>query len=66
MFMYFVNAFLSQLFSIIMTHKTTVVHVLKEYDQIARRHFCNGFLLSVHDGEVDPQLVLLLMRPGFL
>jgi hypothetical protein len=38
-------------------YKTTLVYALKEHDPIARIHFCNWFLQSVHDGEVDAQLV---------
>jgi hypothetical protein len=39
--------------------KVTAVHALKEHDPVSRIHFCNWFLQSVHDGEVDPQLVLV-------
>jgi hypothetical protein len=35
-----------------------VVHALKEHDPVERTNFFNWFLRSVHDGEVDPQLVL--------
>jgi hypothetical protein len=45
--------------------KTSVVDALKEHDPVARIHFCNWFLQSVYDGEVDPQLVFSLVRPGF-
>jgi hypothetical protein len=38
-------------------YKTKVVYALKEHDPVARIHFYNWFLQSVHDGEVDPQLV---------
>jgi hypothetical protein len=34
-----------------------VVHALKENDPIVRTIFCNWFLRSVHDGEMDPHLV---------
>jgi hypothetical protein len=34
--------------------KAMLVHALKEHDPVARIHFCNRFLPSVHDGEVDP------------
>jgi hypothetical protein len=30
---------------------------LKEHDPVARINFCYWFLQSIHDGEVDPQLV---------
>lgn len=46
--------------------KTVVVHVLKEHDLVARICFCSWILRSVHDGEVDPQLMFFfLMTPGF-
>jgi hypothetical protein len=35
-------------------YNTTVVHALKEHDPVARIHFYNWFLQSVHDGVVDP------------
>jgi len=31
-----------------------VVHALKEHEPVARIHFCNQVLPSVHNGEVDP------------
>jgi hypothetical protein len=34
-----------------------VVHALKEHDPVRRIRFCDWFLQSVLDGEVDPQLV---------
>ena len=37
--------------------KRTVVNGLVEHDPDARIHFCNLFLWSVQDGEVDPRLV---------
>jgi hypothetical protein len=38
---------------------------LKEHDPVARIHFCNWFHQSVHDGEVDPQLVFFSYKPWF-
>jgi hypothetical protein len=38
---------------------TSVVDTLMEHDPVARIHFCNWFLQSLHDGQVDPQLVFL-------
>jgi hypothetical protein len=38
-------------------HETTVVHALKENNRVTRIGFCNWFLQSVHDGDVDPQLL---------
>jgi hypothetical protein len=40
--------------------KGTVVHALKELDPFARIHFCNRFLQSVHDAEVDLDLLFLV------
>jgi hypothetical protein len=40
------------------------VDAVNEHDLVVRNFF-NWFLWSVHDGEVDPQLVFFLMRPGF-
>jgi hypothetical protein len=37
--------------------KASLVDAWKEHDPVARIHFCNWFLQSVYDGEVDPQLV---------
>jgi hypothetical protein len=34
-----------------------LLHALKKQDLVARIHFCNWFLHSVQDGEVEPQLV---------
>jgi hypothetical protein len=45
--------------------KTLIVHALKEHDPVARIHFCNWFLRSVYDGEVDPQLVFFLNEAWF-
>jgi hypothetical protein len=45
--------------------KATVVHALKEHDPVARIHFCNWFLQSVHDGEVDPQLAFFFDEAWF-
>lgn len=42
-------------------YKTAVV----ECDQVTRILLCNWFLWSIHDGEVDPQLVLFQMRFRF-
>jgi hypothetical protein len=61
-----VNAFLRQLFSAVTTYKTMVVHALKEHSPVKRRNFCDRFHQSVNVGELDPQSVLYLMRPGFL
>jgi hypothetical protein len=47
------------------SYKTAIVHALKEHDLIARVHFCNWFLWSVHDGEVNPQSVFFTMTPVF-
>jgi hypothetical protein len=38
-------------------YKTMIFHALKEHDLVARIIFCYWFLWSIHDGEVDPQLV---------
>jgi hypothetical protein len=38
-------------------YKMTVAHALKEHDLVGRINFCNWFLWSIHDGEVDTQLV---------
>lgn len=34
--------------------KTFIVYALKELGLVARIHFCNWFLQSIHVGEVDP------------
>jgi hypothetical protein len=39
-------------------YKTAVVHALIEHHLVARINACNWFLQSVHDEEVDPQLLL--------
>lgn len=39
---------------------------LEEHDPIARLHFCNLFLQSVQDGEVEPHLVIFSYEPWFL
>jgi hypothetical protein len=39
-------------------YRTVVVYALKARDPVARSNFCNWFLQPVHDGEVDPQLLL--------
>jgi hypothetical protein len=44
--------------------KATVVHALKEHVLLARIHFCNQFLQSVHN-EAEPHFEVSLMRPGF-
>jgi hypothetical protein len=36
-----------------------VVHALKKHNLVVRIHFCNWFVLSIHDAEVAPQLVFL-------
>jgi hypothetical protein len=33
--------------------KTMAVHALKKHDPVSRISFCNWFLQSVHNGEVD-------------
>jgi hypothetical protein len=38
---------------------------LKEHDPVARIHFCNWFLQSVYDGEVDSQLVFFSSEAKF-
>jgi hypothetical protein len=40
-------------------YKITVVHALKEHDLVVRINTCNWFLQSVHDGEINPQLVFI-------
>lgn len=42
-----------------------VVNVFKEHDTVARINFSNWFLLSVHDGEVDPQLLFFPVEAWF-
>jgi hypothetical protein len=42
-----------------------VIHAFKEHDPVARINFCNWFLQSVHDEEVDPQLVSFLDEAWF-
>jgi DNA-binding transcriptional MocR family regulator len=37
-------------------YQATAVHTLKLRDSASRINFCNWFLQSVHDGEVDPYL----------
>ena len=39
---------------------------LKERDPLARLYFCNLFLQSVQDGEVEPHLVIFSYEPWFL
>jgi hypothetical protein len=39
-------------------YKTTVDHSLRVHDPVARINFCNWFLQPVHNGGVDPQLLL--------
>jgi hypothetical protein len=36
-------------------YKTTVIHALQPRDPGSRVHFCNWFLQSVVEGEIDPQ-----------
>jgi hypothetical protein len=38
------------------TGKATLVHALQSHDSAGRINFCNWFLQSVHNSEVDPQL----------
>jgi hypothetical protein len=47
------------------TCKETVAHALKEHDPVARIHFCNWYLQSVRDGEVDPHLVFFSSEAWF-
>jgi hypothetical protein len=42
-----------------------VADALKEHDLVARIHFCNWFLQSVYDGEVDPQFVFFSSEAWF-
>jgi hypothetical protein len=37
-------------------YKVTVVHALQPCDLASRINFCNWFLQSPHDGEIDPHL----------
>jgi hypothetical protein len=37
-------------------YKTTVIHTLQQREPASRAHFCNWFLQTVIDGEIDPQL----------
>jgi len=43
-----------------------VVHAYKEHDLAARIHFCNRFLQSIHNGEVDLCLVFFSYKACFL
>ena len=45
---------------------TMVVHAYKEHDLATRIHFCNQFLQSVHNGEVDLHLVFFSYKACFL
>jgi hypothetical protein len=48
----------------LLLYKETVVHALQPCYPASRVNFCNWFLQSVHDGEVDPRLTLFLMKHG--
>jgi len=39
---------------------------LKERDPVARLYFCNLFLQSLQDGEVEPHFVVFSYEPWFL
>jgi hypothetical protein len=36
-------------------YETTVIHALQPIDPASRVHFCNWFLQSAVEGEIDPQ-----------
>jgi hypothetical protein len=46
-------------------YKATVVHALQPRDPASRINFWNWFMQSLHD-EVDPHLIFLLMKCGFI
>jgi hypothetical protein len=42
-----------------------VVHSLRLCDPLARLHFCNGDLQSIHDGELDPESTFFQLSLDF-
>jgi hypothetical protein len=45
--------------------KEKVVHALKEYEVVARIHFCIWFIQATRDGEADPHLGLFCDEARF-
>jgi hypothetical protein len=46
-------------------YKTTVIDALLPRDPASRVHFCNWFLQSIFEGEIDLQLKFFSMKRGF-
>lgn len=46
-------------------YKVTVVHALQPQDPVSRVNYCNWFLQSVHNGEVDPLLTFFTDEAWF-
>jgi hypothetical protein len=42
-------------------YKTTVIHALQPRDSAGTVHFCNCFLQSLVEGEINPQLTCFVM-----
>jgi hypothetical protein len=40
-------------------YKAIVIHVLQPHNPASKVHFCNSFLQSVIEGEIDPQLTFI-------
>jgi hypothetical protein len=46
-------------------YKTTVVHSLQLHHPVARLNFCNWYLQSIHNGELNPELTFSQTRFDF-